>query len=179
MTAHESKLLIGDALKQHGIVDQIDSEHSQYLDLPEGVYAELVIKDAGKEGDVERAVGDLDAHIDIHPIWRVLEFGATDVARSSSGGIVAASAIPVKLQSGSVFADVQVVVTFLAEKEMEKLLGANMASGKSIPGLLAQAYVESLLRWGGRDYWDPRRQDRLEIAYDRALALYPTLKKSA
>ena len=179
MTAQQVSKRVESALNQHGLLDEIDREHSQFLDLPEKVYTELVIKDAAREKEIEQAVAGAHPQVAIHPAWKVERFGEPDVARSSSGGIVAASAVPVMMRSGSVFTDVQVVVTFLAEQEMKSLLRASAVPEQSVPRQLADAYVASLLRRGGLSYWDPRRQNRLEIGYERALALYPTIKKSA
>ena len=163
-------------LQASGLVSSIDLRRTQFLDLPDGTFVEIVLNDAGKEEEIRQALTGFHEGIDlrIHPVWRIEEIGDPEIAISQSGGIIAARIVAVRLRSGSATTEVLVAITWLAEKELKQMLGEE-------PDLkrLAREYVENWLQWGGESYWDPRRYSRLEIGADKALSLYRSLQKTA
>jgi hypothetical protein len=163
-------------LREADLLPFVDWPRSQVIDLGEQTYVEVVLKDAAKEEEVRHALGAPAPHVDIqiHPVWVVEEVGEPQPAISKSGGYLAARLVPVMLRSGSTQSLVQVLITYLAEIELKRML-----NGEPDLQRLAREYVQEHLKWGGESYWDPRRYDRLEIGADRALILYRALLKTA
>jgi hypothetical protein len=164
-------------LESAKLLSFVDLDRTQVLDSPDGTFIEIVLNDAGKDQEIRQLLSSLlptEADFRIQPKWKIETIGEPQIAVSQTGGIVAARLVGVGLRSGSVTTEVQVAVTFLAELELKRVLGAD-------PDLkeLARAYVENRLQWGGQSYWDPLRNQRLEIAADRALGLYRSLQKTA
>lgn len=176
MTADQVKEETERKLQSLGLLSALDLRRTQFLDLPDGTFAELVLVDAGREEEIREALSGFDPEVDlrIHPIWKTETVGEPEIAISQSGGIIAARIVAVRLRSGSAVTDVQVAITWLAEQELKQMLGMEPDLKK-----LAREYVENWLQWGGESYWDPRRHQRLEIGADRALSLYRALQKTA
>jgi hypothetical protein len=177
MSAENLRREIEAQLEKARLLGFLDLDRTQFLEVPDGIFVEIVLNDAGKEQEIRQLLEGLlppGGDFRIHPIWKIEAIGEPQIAISQSGGIVAARLVCVILRSGSVITEVQVAVTYLAELELKRVLGAD-------PDLkeLARAYVENRLQWGGQSYWDPRRYPRLEIAADRALSLYRSLEKTA
>ena len=177
MSAEFLKEEIRARLESAKLLSFLDLDRTQVLDSTDGTFIEIVLNDAGKDQEIRQLLSGLlppQADFRIHPKWKIETIGEPQIAVSQSGGIVAARLVGVALRSGSVTTEVQVAVTYLAELELKRVLGAD-------PNLkeLARAYVENRLQWGGQSYWDPRRNPRLEIAADRALSLYRSLQKTA
>ena len=176
MDADQVRGEIQGTLQRAGLLSVLDLRRTQFLDLPDGTYAELVLTDGGREDEIRQALADSMTGVDlsIHPVWAIETIGEPEIAYSPTGGIRTARVLAVSLRSGSVSTTVQVAVTWLAEEELKRMLGTE-------PPLkaLVREYVEESLQWGGESYWDPRRYPQLEIASDHALSLYRSLQKTA
>jgi hypothetical protein len=176
MSAESIKTCFEERLRHSGLLPALDSKRTQFLDLPGGTYAELVLVDGGKEEAIRQILSDSPSDVDLrlHPIWEIENIGEPEIAISATGGIIAASVVGVRLKSGTATTVVQVAITWLAQQELKQMLG-----GEPDLKRLAREYVENWLQWGGESYWDPRQYPRLEIAADRALSLYRSLQKTA
>lgn len=181
-TIRESLLV---RMENESLLQFLDTGRSQFLDLADEMLIEIVLTDAFVEEQVRalvaQAVGAWDGggkKIDwiVRSLWTIDHFGKTEVARSLSGAIVTATLVPVWLRSGRKEAVVHVAITYLAKRELEDLIGFEPDLGK-----MAETYVGSLLRRGGRSAWNPLdvRNRQLEINAALALDLHRVLAKTA
>jgi hypothetical protein len=181
VNAEQVKSIVEQRLQGAGLLSVLDVQKTQFLDAPDRIFVELVVNDAGRQNEISEILEGIETRADggavdlhIHPIWKIESVGEPEIARSASGGIVAARVLPISLQSGSARAEVSVAVTYLAELELKRINGSD-------PDLkdLARAYVSSRLKWGGESYWDPVRYSRLEIGAEKAMSLYRSFQKTA
>lgn len=175
MNVQELKHAVEQRLADAGLLAVLDRDRSQYLDLMDRVYVELILSDAKREKDVSQALGDLKEgqEFNLHPRWVIETVGEPESARSEFGGIVAARVVGIDLKSGEESTHVDVLITWLAEEQIERISGIPVDFKA-----LARVYVENLLQWGGESYWDPKRNPRLEINSSQALMLYRSLAKA-
>jgi hypothetical protein len=172
-----------EALGREGLLNFVDFGQSQFLDLGSEFFLEVVLKDGSKEERVNAILKDLSEKADpngsrvewlVRSVWKVKEIGDVQQAYGTNGWPVAATVLPVTLTSGSKEAVVQVLVTTLATSTLRRVMGKE-------PPLqnLVSAYVESLLRRGGKQAWNPALRGTLEISEASALSIYQLFAKSA
>jgi len=150
-------------LSDVGVASVVDHERSQVLDLGDYVFVEVVLTDATKQEEVERAVKELSESqkkrgepIDyvVRSIWVISRVQQSN-AISISGVMKAAIPFVATLVSGQRTREMPVSVTYSA---VEFLKTSPLVPGLSQSDLLKAAvkeYLEEQLRAGGTSYWDP------------------------
>jgi len=178
MTFNQAEELLERQLRDSGLVQFIDRERSQFLDLADQIFVEIVLKDATRLDDAEKIIRTLarelnaqGIHLDsvVRAVWEVVDVLYVGPSRSPDGGIRASSEFHVTLKSGARTHRVVVDVfwgasEFLEEKFSLKSQGRR-GSQVSIE-MLANAvssFVQHQLSLGGTGYWDPIRFPRLEL----------------
>jgi hypothetical protein len=117
-----------------------------------------------------------DIEWDVRSLWKIKNVGHPEQARSETGSIVAATVVPVVLESGKSRTEqtVYVIVTYQAVQDLKFVNGRD-------PDLaaLAETYVTSRLLRQGKSEWDPKFISQLEINAGLALDIHRTLAKTA
>lgn len=170
-------------LKEEGLLEFVDLRLSQFLDLDAKIVLQIVVSDASLESDIQQAIAQWlkawtgpPVEWSVRSLWSIKEVRPPEQARSATGGIVAATVVPVILESGAgrLTQTVFVIVTYQARQELQFVMGRD-------PDLiqLAESHVASRLRRQGSSAWNPRLNDRLEIDAEAALGIRRTLAKTA
>lgn len=179
MTSTELRGMIREKLEVPDLLRVIDEHKSQFLEFPEGLFAELVVKDGSKQVEVEAIAQEtrerlreqkLELEVVVRSLWAVAEVHFIGAARAVSGGIRAAGAYAAALVSGSAQTTVEVDVTYLAQEEIRRRLAQSMqtgAMGKDDGAHIIEDVVTEFLKLslslGGESYWDPIRYPQREL----------------
>jgi hypothetical protein len=159
------KAQFDDALKTAGVSSLVNQQLSQFLDVGDFVFVEVVLDDASLQEAAEKAVKEfvdkqtrLGQRIDyiVRSRWNILSVDRSELI--SVGGVMKA-AIPfvARLESGRKIIEVPVWVTFAARLFLES---RPLVPGLSEIGLMTAAvkeYLQEQLRLGGTSYWDPSK----------------------
>jgi hypothetical protein len=171
MTSSELEKLIKDRLSDAGLAAFLDERTEQYLEFPDGFFAEVVLKDGSKLAEAHRVVKSvkedlgklgIDLHVIIRAIWEVV---AVESAGIISGGF---HRFRVTLQSGGRECTVDVNVTGLAFAEiLSAFRGSNLRDYGSdqntvLAGIVTK-FVRLELSYGGESSWDPLLRPELEL----------------
>lgn len=181
MTSTELEHLIREKLAATGLLKILDEDKSQFLEFPDGLFAELVLTDGSRLADVER-IGrevreslkkqNIDVDVIARALWSVKEVGDPQPARGASGGIRAAWAVPVTLVCGSSMRNVEVDVGLLAVDEIKrKIKGKSLDESVAIKEVVKE-FVEMQLALGGESYWDPVRYPQQDLSQGALLYLF-------
>ena len=170
MTAAELERLTRTKLEKAGLLPYVVAEKSQFLDLPEGSFVELVIRDGSKlpeftaiAEELHRAAGERVDSI-VRAVWEVESVDSPLQAYSAETGTPrTAVQYPVNIRSGNATRQVFVEVTLLAGKTLEQ----HGLDREAIKDVVAE-FTQMELRKGGASYWDPVRFPYLEISGDIA-----------
>ena len=153
-----------------GLLPEFVADRSQFLETPDGLFAEIVVRDETKLAEFEKVVTDLKEVVGepldviVRALWEIERVGEPQIAYSrETGAPRAAEQFPVDLRSGPARQRVWVDVTYLAGKVFEDN-GIDLEGTKGIIG----DFVRDQLRKGGMSYWDPVRSSHLEINGDTA-----------
>lgn len=175
MTSTELETLIREELTAAGLWEVVDQHKSQFLEFPDGLFAELVLNDGFRLVDVERIARELreslkkkDVELDVivRSVWTVQEIGDPRPAIGVSGGIRAAWAFPAALFSGGLTKQVEVHVTQAAIDEIRsRLAGPSTKSldEKAVMKEVVKEFLKLQLSLGGESYWDPMRYPQQEL----------------
>jgi hypothetical protein len=169
MTAVELGKLTREGFSAAGLWDIVDEHKSQFLEFPDGFFAEIVLKDGSKIPEAELVESDVrqslrrqgtDLSFIVRSIWRVDEVGDhTRVLTDFS------TVYPAKLVSGNLNAEVEVVVTLLARDRIKRELresGKKVVEGTVVKEKVKE-FLELQLSLGGESYWDPLRDSKREL----------------
>ena len=175
MTSTELEKLVRDELTRVGLWDSVDQHKSQFLEFPDGLFAEVVLGDGSKLQGAERVLQEvrhalLGKGVELDAIvratWSVGSIADPGPARGLSGGIRAAWAYPVTLVSGQATTLVEVDVAYMAVLEIRnKLLGGSEQSQdeKEVMKEVVREFLKLELSLGGEGYWDPIRYRQREL----------------
>lgn len=175
MTASELERLLQQELGKVDLWDSVDQHKSQFLEFPDGLFAEIVFVDGSRLPQGERVLQEVkwvlrEKGVELDAIvraaWSVQSIGDPGPARGLSGGIRAAWAFPVTLVSGQATTPVEVDVTYLAVLEIRnKLLGGSEGSQdeKGVMKEVVREFLKLELSLGGESYWDPIRYPQREL----------------
>ena len=172
MTATELEKLIREELTAAGLWLSVDQYKSQFLEFPDGLFAELVLSDGSKLADVERIareVGDelkkqgIDLDAIIRSTWSVKEIGDPSPAIAPSGRLVPAWRVPVTLISGGASRDIQVDVLYSVVLDIKQRIAGKGLDETSAVKEIVREYIEMELARGGESYWDPIHYPQQEI----------------
>ncbi|HXY77725.1 MAG TPA: hypothetical protein VEH47_02870 [Candidatus Acidoferrales bacterium] len=172
MTATELEKLIREELTRAGLWQLVDQHKSQFLEFPDGLFAELVLNDGSKVVDVERIAREVrqevkkqgsDLDVIVRSMWAVKEIGNPIPAIAPSGGLMAAWRVPVTLVSGDARRDVQVDVLYSVVLEIKQRIAGKGLDETSAVKEIVREYIEMELSRGGESYWDPIHYPQQEI----------------
>lgn len=193
MTAVQVEDLVERRLRDAGLLKFVNREHSQYLDLGDETFVEVVLNDGSPLDDVGRIVrgtseevkaqgGRLDSVV--RALWEVDAVLYLGPSRSSSGGLRAAYEFEVTLKSGARRQRVIVDVSWSAVEFLRHKLGLGKfvyGSDNALQkGLLSdelvgervRSFVEHELSLGGTSYWDPILYPRRDLNEAAMLFLF-------
>jgi hypothetical protein len=159
------KAQFDEALKIAGVSRVVNQKLSQFLDLGDFVFAEVVLDDASLQEAAEKAVKEfvdnqtrLGQRIDfvVRSRWNVLS-----VERSSAisvGGVMrAAMPFVAQLESGARIIQVPVWVTDSARLFLSTRPLVPSLSEIDLLKAAVKEYLQEQLRLGGTSYWDPSK----------------------
>lgn len=178
MTSTELERLIREKLEAAGLLQMLDEDKSQFLEFPDGLFAELVLTDGSKLVDVERIGREareslkkqgIDLDVIVRAVWAVREVGDPQPTR---GGIRAALAVPVTLVSGYSMRQVEVDVGLLAVDEIKRKIKGKSLDERVAVKEVVKEFVEMQLALGGESYWDPIRYPQQDLGEGALLYLF-------
>jgi len=159
-------------LQGAGVSDLVSSRSSQFLDLGEYLFAEVVLTDATRLEEVEGIVRDTAEELKPRGIvldrvvraqWEIVEVSHAGSSRAPDGGIRAASEFHVILKSGSRTHHVAVDVSSGAIAVLKQKLGVEKLSFQKTIAQTVCSFVQYQLSMGGTAYWSPLVAPRLEL----------------
>jgi len=172
MTVGDLEQSVRGALREADLLQYLDDHQTQFLEFPDGWFAEIVVKDGSKLSDVARVVqrhkeqlrqtdaADLDEIV--RPVWDVAKVERAGPSVSFPG-LEPAVRFNVELRSGSLACNVDVDVTEGALGLIrEKLRDTKAPEDKALIELVHE-FMKLQLSYGGESYWDPRRSSRSEL----------------
>jgi hypothetical protein len=184
MNETELRELLEKELKGSGLDASIDYETSQFLSVPEGFFAELVLTDASRQRDAERILVKEADNLRskgitltgiVRSLWQVRRIEYMGPARTPQGGLRTALTFGAQLESGQRTHDVFVHVTISALTVLRQKLGKEKfvmyigwspdkgdVDEQNISAAI-RIYLEVLLQTGGMSYWDPLTHSELEL----------------
>ena len=158
-----------------------DSPHVQ--DLGDELFVEIVLADRTRLDEVSELARQVlkaagrekrNYSLVLRTKWEIEEVGGLAPAYGPSGGLRAATLIPVTMKSGDSLQTVTVSVTKLAEAELDYILGR-----KTDLREVAKIVVDGALRRNGSSAWDPTVEDYLEVASGAPTNISRMLKRTA
>jgi hypothetical protein len=180
MTATELEMVIREELAKAGLWELVNQRKSQFLEFPDGLFAEIVLGDGSRLTDVER-VGrgvreslskrGIEVDVIVRSIWAVQSVGD---ARLASGVFRGAWSFPAILASGGLTTDVEVEVTLLAVDEIKRKLKVSTEPVDESAGIkeVVKEFLKLQLSFGGESYWDPIRNPKQELNDSALLYLF-------
>ena len=181
MTSTELERLIKKKLEGSELLPVLDEYKSQFLEFPDGLFAELVLNDGSKLLDVERIGREVreslkkqgvDLDVMVRSNWTVTEVGDPCRAIGASGGLKAAWRIPITLTSGDSVRKVEVDVGLLAVDEIKRRIEGKGLDENAAVKEVVKEFVEMQLSLGGESYWDPIRYPQQELSEGALLYLF-------
>ena len=181
----ELRTFIESQLKARGLLESVDLDKSQFLDLYDAFFVEIVLRDDRKREEAVallRALGE-DVEADGKPLksvvrtaWQIAAVGDPAQALSPDGRLLVSTFVPVRLKAGASELTVQVAITFLAGEELARLAGTQVD-----PKRVARTYVERLLKAGCESAWHAGvdRPPYVEVNASNAVAMYRDLQRTA
>ncbi len=183
MNAEEIQREMLRRLESAGLLPFMVRKSPHVQDLGDELFVEIVLSDRSRLDEVSelmrqvlRAAGrnEEDYSLVVRPKWEIEEIGDLVPAYGPSGGLRAATLVPVTIRSGNSRQPVTVSVTKLAEAELDYILGR-----KTDLKEVAKIVVDGALRRAGSSAWDPIVEDYLEVASGEAANISRLLKKTA
>jgi hypothetical protein len=183
MTSTEVENLIRDALSTAGLWQVVNQYESQFLEFPDGFFAEIVLNDGSKLVDVERVVRDVEGSLrkqgtDLNEIvrsrWNIERVEHVGTAGAAMGRPRLAETFEATLVSGGQRTAVTVDVThpvWLGIAHRSPGLPPDPEFGPidtpeqtdSVKDFVIQ-FLKLRLSLGGANYWDPIREPSLELS---------------
>jgi hypothetical protein len=171
MTTTELEKVIKDRLGAAGLADCLDERQDQYLEFPDGFFAEVVLRDGSRLPDAQRVLKGVKEDLGrrgtelsglVRALWEVV---AVRPAPPESGAF---PRFIVNLRSGSRDCIVTVDVTGLAFAGiLNAYRGGNLREygndqNTALVGIVTE-FVRLELSYGGESSWDPLLRPQLEL----------------
>lgn len=180
MTATELETAMREELAKAGLWELVNQRKSQFLEFPDGLFAEIVLGDGSRLTDVERVGREvreslskrgIELDVIVRPIWAVQSVGDP---RLATGVFRAAGSFPATLVSGGLTADVEVEVTLLAVDEIKRKLKGSPGPMDESAAMkeVVKEFLKLQLSFGGESYWDPIRYPKQELNDSALLYLF-------
>jgi hypothetical protein len=179
MTATKVEEILESRLREADLSKFVNKGQSQFLDLQNEFFAEVVLNDGAALDGVERIVRQTAEELRTHGIildsvvralWDIVEVKYVGPSRAPSGGIRAASEFRAILRSGTRDCQVIVDVSQSATELLDRKLGFKEFVTKdhtALPNERVTQMVTGLLQHqlsgGGTGYWSPLLSPRLEL----------------
>jgi hypothetical protein len=196
MRTAELETILRDRLLAAGLVTAVNEEKSQFLDLSDGFFAEIVLNDGSKLAVTEQIVRNVKEELKekgvrldstVRAIWSVKNIQFIGPARGVSGGVKAALEFESTLESGGRECSVSVEVTLAALNKLREKFALSDRVGspawvregdvhEQTLRKLVEEYLEFQLSSGGTRYWDPIRFPKLELKEAAVSYLMPDSK---
>lgn len=179
----EVEELLDRRLREADLARFVNKEHSQFLDLQDELFVEIVVNDATHLSEVEKIIRhtaqelkqsrDIKLDSVIRAVWEIVDVSYVGPSRSADGGLRAAYEFHVTLKSGDRQHRVIVDVFWGAMEFLEQKLGLQkfLARPEGTKGHLdeemvaktVRSFVQHQLSLGGISYWDLLLYPRLEM----------------
>jgi len=177
MTTTELERLVREKLGAAGLAAYLNEQQSQFLEFPDGLFAELVLNDGSKLIEVERAAREVrealrkpgvEVEVLVRALWQVGDVRHAGKTLSvTPGAFRDAEAFTATLVSGGVKTAVEVDVTSAAWEEIEKEMKSGAPRTSSSVAEWATEVVRRFLKlrlsFGGANYWDPLEVSQLDL----------------
>lgn len=179
LTSNQVEELIERQLRDARISNFVNRAHSQFLDMQDSLFVEIVLDDATYLEDVgkilrntaqELKAQDITLESVVRALWEILDVNFVGPSRSADGGLRAASMYDVTLKSGNRQHHIAVDVFWGASEFLKQKRGLGKLTSKSRGEfqneLVAKAvwsFVQLQLSAGGTSCWDPLLYPRLEM----------------
>ena len=174
MTSGELENLIKSRLGAAGLARFLDEGKEQYLEFPDGFFAEVVLRDGSRLPDAQRilrgvkeelAKQGVELSVIVRAIWEVVSVQSVGAAPPGSNGF---HRFIVSLRSGGRECTVTVDVTGLAVAGILNAFRAGslkeLASDEpSAISAVVGEFVRYELSHGGESYWDPTLDSELTL----------------
>jgi hypothetical protein len=175
MTSTELERRLRERLQAGNLLQMLDEYKSQFMEFPDGLFAELVLTVGSRLVEVQSIAREvreslkrqgIELDVVVRSSWKIQEIEGPRPVISVSGGLRAAWAFPATLVSGKQEAVVEVDVTQPAIEEIRRRV-ADASSGLNDEKAAATEVVREFLNFqlslGGESYWDPIRDPKQEL----------------
>ena len=145
----------------------MDQHKSQFLEFPDGFFAEVVLNDGSKLVEAEGVVRQIEENLrkqgaELDVIVRA-HWTVKGVGDPPYGNQVGRWRIPVVLAAGAATQEVEVDVLYDVVLDLkQKIAGKGLDETSAIKEVVKE-YLEMELSRGGESYWDPIRDRKQEI----------------
>jgi len=183
MRTAELETVLMDRLKSAGLVAVLNEEKSQFLDLSDGFFAEIVLNDGSKLAATDQIVRNVKEELKekgvqldsvVRAVWSVKGIQFIGPARGVSGGLKAALEFEAILESGSRECSVSVEVSLAALNKLREKFALSERVGspawvregdvhEETLKKLVREFLDFQLSSGGTSYWDTIRFPKLEL----------------
>lgn len=174
MTSFELGNLIKDRLGAVGLSQYLDDAREQYLEFPDGFFAEVVLKDGSKLSEAQRLVNSIEEELRkrgvelsaiVRALWEVVGVEKAGMAPQGSQRFVAT------LRSADRECKVTVDMTGNALAMVRGAFGQGGlrefgADRDTALRQIVQEFVRLELSHGGQSYWDPTLHPELVLNED-------------
>jgi len=166
-------------LRDAGLSKFVNREQSQFLDMQNEVFVEVVLNDGTALGDVEKIIRETVQELKtqgikldsvVRALWEILDVSFVGPSRSADGGIRAASLYDVTLKSGNREHHIAVDVFWGALEFLKQKRGLGKLTSKNkrefqneVVTKAVWSFVQHQLSLGGTSYWSPVLYPRLEM----------------
>lgn len=199
MTPTGIENLIRNALSTAGLWQIVDQNESQFLEFPDGFFAEVVLNDGSKQVDAERVVRDVEGSLrkqgtdldvivrsrwNVERVWKVEHVEHAGTTGAAMGRPRFSETFEVILASGGQRTTVTVDVTHPVwlgiahwspglppDPEFGPIDTSTPEQTDRVKDFVIQ-FLKLRLSLGGSNYWDPIREPSLEL--DEAALQYLT-----
>jgi hypothetical protein len=171
VTEEKIEQLLRERLKEHGVLEQVD-EIDLFL-TPEGALAEVFLRDASVLEQAQQAVQVAERQLErervsllatVRALWKVDSL--QKIETTSAPGVpseLLGSLFRANLRSGERIQEVWVAMTPSALRVLRPLAPNDEALAN-----LARAFLLHRLSIGGAGYWDPIREQKVEVGEGEA-----------
>lgn len=183
MRTAELATILRDRLLAAGLGTALNEEKSQFLDLSDGFFAEIVLNDGSKLAVTDQIVRDVKEQLNergvelesvVRAVWSVKNIRFIGPARGVSGGLKAALEFEAVLESGGRDCSVSVEVTLAALNKVREKFALSERVGspawvsegdvhEETLKKLVREFLDFQLSSGGTSHWDPILFPRLEL----------------
>jgi hypothetical protein len=166
-------------LREAGLSKFVNREQSQFLDMQNEVFVEVVLNDGTALADVEKIIRETAQELKtqgikldsvVRALWEIDDVSFVGPSRSADGGVRAASLYDVTLKSGNRQQHVGVDVFWGALEFLKQKRGLGKLTSRNKRGfqneVVAKAvwsFVQHQLSLGGTSYWSPVLRPQLEM----------------